>query len=305
MEDDKAEALEYQELSNISNLRYLTITTGRLQRKFFVNIRQSLFALLKTPIGFIQSFWWLIRYRPDVVLSFGGYVAVPVVVNAWLLNIPVITHEQTQSMGLANRIIGLFANKVLKGSILRKDILDAKITDTNTIFVTGGSQGSHAINQAVEEIVEELVKQFTVIHQMGDSSFKDFERAKKIKGYYPKKFLTGEEQAKAMAGAKIIISRAGANTLAETAYFGKPAILIPIPWASAAEQEKNTRVLADLKMAEIIDQKDLSGKTLLAAIDKISGNYSQYLENAKKGKTIVDPDAAQKIVKEITHLVDN
>lgn len=305
MEDDKAEALEYQELSNLSNLRYLSITTGRLQRKFFVNVRQSLFALLKTPIGFIQSFWWLIRYRPDVVLSFGGYVAVPVVVNAWLLNIPIITHEQTQTMGLANRIIGLFVNKVLKGSILRKEILEAKIEDANTIFVTGGSQGSHAINLAIEEIIGELVIRFTVIHQMGDSSFRDFEAAKKIKGYFPKKFLTGEEQAKAMAGAKIIISRAGANTLAEIAYFGKPAILIPIPWASAAEQEKNARVLTDLKMAEIIDQKDLSGKTLLAAIDKISGNYSQYLENAKKGKTIVDPVAAKKIIEEIFKLIDN
>ena len=304
MEGEKAEALEFMELSNLSNLRYLSILTGRLQRKFFVNIKQSIFALLKTPIGLIQSLVWIILYKPNVVLSFGGYVAVPVVVAAWLLDIPIITHEQTQGMGLANKIISLLANKVLKGSILRKEVIEAKVTQTETIFVTGGSQGSHVINIAVEEIIGKLVKKFKVIHQMGDSSFNDFERAKKIKGYLPSKFLTGEEQAKAMSSAKIIISRAGANTLAEIAYFGKPAILIPIPWASAAEQEKNAQVLADLKMALVIAQSDLSGKTLLNAIEKIDKNYDLYLENAKKGKSIVNPDAAKEIVEEINVILE-
>lgn len=302
MEGDKAEALEYKEIKNV---HYLVITTGRLQRKFFVNIKQSIFALLKTPIGFMQTFWWLIRYQPKIILSFGGYVAIPVVINAWLLDIPIITHEQTQTVGLANKIISLLANKVLKGSILRKEIIETKITQTNTIFITGGSQGSHVINVAVEEIIEKLTPKYQVIHQIGDSAFGDFERSKKIKNYLPTKFLTGEQQAKAMASARIIISRAGANTLAEIAYFGKPAILIPIPWASAAEQEKNAQVLADLGMAEVISQNDLSGKTLLSAIKKIDDNYELYLENAKKGKTVVNPDAAKEIVEEISNLIDN
>lgn len=299
MEGDKAEALEYKEITGVN---YLVITTGRLQRKFFINVGQSIRAILKTPIGFLQSFWWILRYQPDIILSFGGYVALPVVITAWILDVPIITHEQTQTMGLANRIIALFARKVLKGSILRKEILDAKIMDTNMIFITGGNQGSHVINLAVQEIIKDLTKEFKVIHQMGNSSFNDFEKADKINNYIPKKFLTGEEQAKTMAMAKIIISRAGANTLAEISYLGKPSILIPIPWASAAEQEKNAIVLADLKMAEMIPQEKLSGKTLLQAVEKISQNYDQYLENAKKGRTLVDPYAAEKIVNEIEKL---
>lgn len=301
MEGDKAEALEYQEIKNV---KYLTITTGRLQRKFFINLGQSIRAILKTPIGFMQSFWWLLRFQPDVVLSFGGYVAVPVVICAWILDIPVITHEQTQTLGLANRIIALFAQKVLKGSILKKEVLEAKIKNTDMIFVTGGNQGSHVINLAIAETINDLAKKYKVIHQMGNSSFNDFENAQKIKNYFPVKFLTGEIQANTMAAAKIIISRAGANTLAEIAYFGKPSILIPIPWASAAEQEKNAQILADLKMAEVIPQEKLSGKTLLAAVDKISQNYDQYLKNAKKGKTIVDPHAAEKVVEEINIILD-
>jgi UDP-N-acetylglucosamine--N-acetylmuramyl-(pentapeptide) pyrophosphoryl-undecaprenol N-acetylglucosamine transferase len=301
MEDDRALALEYQELSH---LNYLVITTGRLQRKFFTNLGQSIRALLKTPVGLLQAFWWLIRYRPNVVLSFGGYVALPVVIAAWLLNIPIITHEQTQTMGLANRIIALFAKKVMQGSILRKEVIEAKVAETNTIFITGGNQGAHVINLAVEKVVESLAKKFRVVHQMGSSSFNDFERARKIKNYFPVKFLTGDQQASAMASAKIIISRAGANTLAEIAYFGKPSILIPIPWSSAAEQEKNAKVLADLKMAEVIPQDKLSGKTLLSTIEKISKNYDQYLENAKESKTLVDPHAAEKIVEEINVILE-
>ena len=110
MEDEKTEALEFRE---IKNAHYLVITTGRLQRKFFVNWSQSVKALLKIPWGFIQSFFYLLKYRPDVILSFGGYVALPVVINAWFLDIPVITHEQTKSLGLANKIIALLAKKTL------------------------------------------------------------------------------------------------------------------------------------------------------------------------------------------------
>lgn len=300
MEGDKAEALEYKEITGV---HYLVITTGRLQRKFFVNVGQSIRAILKTPIGFIQALWWLLRYSPKVVLSFGGYVALPVVIMAWVLDIPVITHEQTQSMGLANRIISIFSNKILTGSILKREVLEAKIKDTETIFITGGNQGSHIINLAVEEIIEKLSKKYVVVHQMGDSAYKDFERAKKIKNYFPAKFFTGEQQAETMAASKIIISRAGANTLAEIAYLGKPSILIPIPWASAAEQEKNARVLADLKMAEMIPQEKLTGKTLLKAVEKMAENYDMYLENAKRGKTLVDPRAADKIVEEINLFV--
>ena len=306
MEDEKSLALEFLELRNLSNLRYLSVLTGRLQRKFFVNVGQSIKALLKIPWGFIQSFYYLLRYRPDVVLSFGGYVALPVVINAWFLDIPVITHEQTKSLGLANKIIALFAKKTLKFPILRDEILKAKIQNKNLIYITGGNQGSHVINLAIQEIFNKLVKKHQVIHQTGDSSFNDFEKAPKIKNYEVKKFLTGEESAKALAEARIIISRGGANTVAEIAFLGKPAIFIPIPWASGNEQEENIRPLVNLGMAEVIPQDQLSGKTLLKAIEKIEKNYDQYFTNAQKAKSLIDPFAAEKIVAEInTALLKN
>ncbi|MCL4397593.1 UDP-N-acetylglucosamine--N-acetylmuramyl-(pentapeptide) pyrophosphoryl-undecaprenol N-acetylglucosamine transferase [Patescibacteria group bacterium] len=309
MEDDKALALEYQEignLSNLRNLRYLSITTGRLQRKFFVNVGQSIRSLLKIPVGFIQSLYWVLRYQPAVVLSFGGYVAVPVVISAWLWDVPIATHEQTKSVGLANRIIRIFGAKVLDtGNPIREEVLKAssvKDKASRTIYITGGNQGAHVINTAVAEIIEELVEKYKVIHQTGDSMYKDFEKAKELKNYVVKKFLNGEESAQTLADARIVVSRAGANTIEEIAFLGKPAILIPIPWSSGGEQQKNAETLANLGMAEIIRQEKLSGETLLETINKIEKNYSVYSENAKKGKTLVHPDAAEKIVEEIEKL---
>lgn len=305
MEDDKAVALEYQQLGDSPNIKYLVITAGRLQRKFFINIGQSVKALLKIPVGFMQSFWWLLRFEPNIVLSFGGYIALPVVINAWLLGIPVITHEQTQTLGLANKIIGLFSQKILRGSILRREILKAKTRTTETIFITGGNQGAHVINVAVEGIINDLTKKYQVIHQTGDSSYQDFEKlsANANKNYQVKKFLSSSEMAKTLALAKIVISRSGANTVSELAYLGKPAILTPIPWSSGGEQKKNAQVLVDLGMAEIIVQKNLSGKSLLSVVNKISDNYEPYFNNAKKAKSLIDPHAAEKIVAELEKIV--
>lgn len=281
MEDSNVLALEYQELQH---LNYLCITTGRLQRKFFVNVWQSIRSLLKIPVGFLQSFWWLLRYQPNVILSFGGYVALPIVINAWILDIPVLTHEQTKTIGLANRIIRLFGAKVLDvGVPLRQEILNAKVSKTNTIFVTGGNQGSKIIFDNVKKIIPKLSKYKVILN---DKPF----RAK--------------EMADNLSEAGIIISRAGANTVSEIAYLGKPAILIPIPWSSGGEQEKNAQELEKLGMAEIINQDNLSEKTLLEAIEKIDKNYDKYWQNAKKGKTLVDPHAADKIVEEINVILE-
>ncbi len=299
MEDDKALALEYQE---IKNAKYLVITAGRLQRKFFINIFQSVKSLLKIPVGLAQAFWWLLFYRPNIILSFGGYVAVPVVVCAWVLDIPVITHEQTKSMGLANKIIGLFSNKILTWPIIRQEILTAKIANSKMLYITGGNQGSHVINLAVAKIIEDLAKKYQVIHQTGDSSYHDFENAKKLKNYEVKKFLTAGESAEVLAKAFIVISRAGANTLNELQFLGKPAILVPIPWSSGNEQQKNAQYLANLGMAEIISQDKLSGKTLLETVEKISANYDYYSNNAQKAGLLIDPHGAEKVVEEINQI---
>lgn len=295
MEDGRAFALEYQELANRPDIKYLSIVTGRLQRRFFVNVGQSIKSLLKIPVGIVQALWWLIKFQPRLILSFGGYVAVPVAIGAWLLDIPILTHEQTPSVGLANRIIRFLGAEVLNiGNPLRKEILMAKPKITQTIFITGGNQGSLAINQVIEKIVKQLTRRYTVIHQTGDYNVRV-----KDKRYYPRKFVSAKEMANYLSRAKIVISRAGANITEEIAYLGKPAILIPLPWSSGDEQLKNAQKLANVGLAEILEQKYLTENRLLALIEKIENSYNLYISCARMARKLVDPKAADKIAEAI------
>lgn len=291
MEDDDALALEFQELKHVACITYLELTTGRLQRKFFVNIGQSIKAFLKIFVGFAQSFYYLVKYRPNLVLSFGGYLALPVVICAWFLGIPVLTHEQTPVPGLANKIIAKFAKKVLAGNPIRKEILDLKPVKTSGIFVTGGNQGSHVINQ----VVKPLLKKYRVTVQTGDSRHNDYEELVKInKDTF--KFLNAKEMAQALNQASLVISRAGANITTELAYLGKPAILIPIPNTSGNEQMLNAKALKEAGTAEILEQKDLTGESLLKLTDQIVSNLEKYKTNGPEARSLVKTNAADDII---------
>jgi len=307
---------------------FFPLSAGRIQRRF---TRWTIPSLLRIPIGFFQAFLYLIRFKPTVVLSFGGYVSAPVVFAAWLLGIPVVTHEQTTVKGLSTKFNSLFAQKiavsweinladfsknkaVFTGNPIRKDIFkfNKKIwRDLNfeeklpLVFITGGNQGSHAINMAVGEIISPLVKIANVFHQCGHlNAFGDFEKLEEIRNKLPddlknryrvKKYLSGEEMGTLLYKADLVVSRAGANTITELAALGKPCVLIPLPWLYQNEQEKNARMLEKAGIAEVLLQKDLSGESILKLIKKMLKNLSSYQKNAFKAKRLVYFKAAEKI----------
>jgi len=107
-EGDKALSLEYQLVEEL-NIPFVSITTGRLQRKL---TRHTFSSFLKLPIGFFQSINALIKYKPDVVLGFGGYISIPVILASFVLRIPAVIHEQTLEAGFANKILSRFAQKI-------------------------------------------------------------------------------------------------------------------------------------------------------------------------------------------------
>ncbi len=338
MEDDPSEALEYRELFPDKNLHYLVITTGRLQRRFFVNVGQSLKSLSKMVSGLLQAFYWLGRYRPNVVLSFGGYVALPVVVAAYFFGVPVITHEQTLAPGLANKIIFRLSRKVLiswpvsgkhfpeskvvlTGNPLREKVKelaqnyrppDGSDGRTPQIYITGGNQGAHVINLAVEEILGKLLEKYRIVHQTGDSClFKDFDRLVKLREKLPAplaaryelhKFLNETEVAGILAGADLVISRSGANTVTELAAVGLPAVFIPLPFATGGEQLANARLLKDRGAAEILDQEHLTGRSLLSLIDRMIGKIGKYREAARASRSLISLEAGENIVQQIENL---
>lgn len=326
-EGDSSPSVESKVLPEMG-VKFIPIITGRLQRAFTIYTIPS---LLKIPIGFIQAFFILLKEKPDVILSFGGYVAVPQVLAGWLLSIPIIIHEQTLISGLANTISSFFADKIavsfesnltfkdgktiLTGNPLRKEILNSTKEDLSNeyksvfniakkdglpvILVTGGNQGSHAINVAVEDCLNDLLKIAFVIHQTGDSKFQDFERLqiRKNDRYVASKFIY-KEMAYILKNVDLVVSRAGINTLSELAYLGTPTLVIPVPYLYKDEQNENAKYFEKLGLTKILPQKNLNGKNLLENIKNMIKNIDELKNKAKGAKGIIIPDAAKRLALE-------
>ncbi len=322
MEGDNSQSAESQILPSMG-VKYIPIITGRLQRSFTIYTIPS---LLRIPIGFLQSLYIMLTEKPDVILSFGGYVAVPVVVAGWLWSTPVIIHEQTLVSGLANKISAIFADKIAL-SFNQGKIEDGKIIVTGnpirsmiihggnlvkrkekfpTILITGGNQGSHSINKTVEESLQKLTKIASVIHVTGDNKFSDFERLSRIKNenYLVKKWI-GEDYGTVLSKADLVISRAGANTLTELAYLEKPAIVIPFEPLYKDEQNKNAKFFENLGLVKILSQNKLTSESLLKNIRSCLNNLDSLNQSAKRAKSFSLPDAAKRLALETVLLSYN
>lgn len=325
MEGDNTRSTESRVLPSLG-VKFISIIAGRMQRVFTLYTIPS---FLKIPIGFIQALFIILSEKPDVILSFGGYVAVPIVIVGWLFSIPIIIHEQTLVHGLANRITSVFADKIavsfasgdikdekviLTGNPIRSEIIK-KFLGANvihppggreipTILVMGGNQGSHVINLAVEKCLGRLLKIAAVYHQTGDSKYRDYERLEELgklgslgilgERYTVKKWI-GQEYGEVLQEADLVVCRAGINTLTELALLGKPVLLIPIP---NIEQNKNARYFEGLGLARILPQSKLSAETLLENIVILVKSLDRLKEKAKEAEKIIIPDAAKRLALE-------
>jgi len=321
---DKNPSAEYLEVTE-KGFPFTEIKAGKFQPRY-----QFFPYLLRIPLGFWQSLVSLIKIKPDLIFSFGGYLALPVAFSGWLLGIPVVTHEQTSVSGLANRLIAKIAKKVfltyeasgkyfprekvvITGLPLREEILKKgkKLFQNNkkTIYVTGGKQGAHTINEAVWAILPTLLENFNVIHQVGSTSlFNDIQKAEEIKknlgergeNYLPKEYFFDKEISTVLNRADLVISRAGAHIVYELLALKKPAILIPIPWSSNQEQLKNAQMLAAAGLTKILPQEDLEKSKLEEAVLGFADNLERY---RLKKEVRVSTKATEKIVDEISWLL--
>lgn len=327
-EGDASSSQESQILPKLG-IKFIPITAGRFQREFTIYTIPS---LLKIPIGILQSLYIILKERPDVILSFGGYVAVPSVVAGWLFSIPILIHEQTLVSGLSNKISSFFASKIavsfpnsqynrekviLTGNPIRDEILHpikklaaeytglfqyAKKSSLPVILVMGGNQGSHTINKNIEEILDSLLKISCVIHICGDNKFKDFEKLEKLtdEGYLVKKWID-KEIGGVLLKADFVICRAGANTLSELAYLNKPGLVIPFEPLFKDEQNKNAKYFENLGLVKILPQSRLSELSLLKSIKEMLKDLRKSRISIKK---YTSADAAKRLALE-TILLSN
>lgn len=323
---DEAISLEYKTLKRLGVPFYSS---------FFPRMKiTSIFDLIKilftVPLSIIQSFYILGKIRPLLILSFGGYTAVPVCFVGFLMGIPIITHEQTHKIGQANKIISKFAKKIclswadtqktdqekkyiLTGNPLRKSIIKQLTkhqikndSEIPLIYICGGSLGSHSINTVVGQTIREIISKYRVFHQCGSSNnHYDYQDLSKIKKSLPKalqdRYQIVETVDPASVGeiygkSSLMIGRSGANTVTELMAVGLPSILIPMPWAEGNEQEENAIAMKKVGMAVIIKQDDLSADLLWASLLQVMGNLEEYNKNSSKTKNMITLDAADRIV---------
>lgn len=319
LEGDSTVSMESKILTSIG-IKFIPIVTGRLQRTFTIYTIPSLF---KVPVGFLHAFLILLKEKPDVILSFGGYVALPLVVVGWFFSIPIIIHEQGLVPGLTNRISSLFADKIavsfknrrfkgnkviLTGNPIRREILklsenirlarpkEDKGGSLPLVLITGGNQGSHVINLALEGCLKKLTKKASLIHVTRNNKFGDFSRLKALENdHYLVEKWVGKDWGDVLSRVDMVVSRAGINTLTELAFLAKPILLIPIP---NKEQKTNAEYFENLGIAKVLSQSKLTAEALLQEVSLMLKNLDILKQKAQKAKKIIIPDAAKRVALE-------
>ena len=281
---------EKEEMDRLG-IPFIAITTGRIQR--YISIH-SIVSLLKIPIGLVQAFLICLKEKPSCIMSYGGYVALPVVLAGWILGIPTITHEQTSVLGLANRIITHLAKKVCvtfpdmlasiadgkgvyTGLPIRRTVLNCKrhIKPKHKrplVYITGGTTGATSVNALVYPLLPQLLTISDVIHQTGRVSYDDAFRhkmalTKELQRHYSiYSYVSDEQLSEIFRSVSIVVGRSGANTTVELATLGIPMICIPLPWSGGGEQLKNATWLSSHGTAFILEQHSATPELLLQAI---------------------------------------
>lgn len=319
----KSISTEYKQISK-DKVTFKNITAGRLPRHFS---KYAPLSLLKIPIGFVQTFCYLVLIRPSLVISFGGSLSFPTIFSAWLLGIDTVTHEQAAVPTISNQLNSLFVKKiyvswpatqayfpkektVVIGNLVRSSLIaglgqSIKPAKRNTIFITGGNQGSHFLNWFVFENIKNL-KTWEIIHQVGASNFKnDHEKAAAIKqkNYHWFEFIGPLELKKIFEESQIIIARAGANTVWELALFGKVAILIPLPHSAGSEQQKNAQILKDAGSAIVIKQAEASPAVIQDAIVQAQKNYPSMQKSAASFAKTMSYNGSQLLADDICSIL--
>ena len=314
-----------EQLTIASGVDFYAISAGKLRRYWSWQNVTDVFRIL---LGIIQALLLVMRLKPDVVFSKGGFVSFPVALAAWLCRVPVVAHESDLTPGLANRLVLPFvktlclsfaqtaavssaqlgrAHVVVTGTPLRHEITSGDASrgrallgltpaDKPLLVVTGGSLGADALNAAVRAALPELTQHYVVLHVCGPGK----RQAQEMAGYVQREYID-QGWGDLLAAADVVLSRAGANALFELLSLSKLNILVPLSAAaSRGDQIDNARVAADSGYSVVLSEADLTPETLLAALMDLEENHDQYAAALARFE---HPQAAPAIVREITSAI--
>ncbi|MEV6796516.1 UDP-N-acetylglucosamine--N-acetylmuramyl-(pentapeptide) pyrophosphoryl-undecaprenol N-acetylglucosamine transferase [Streptomyces sp. NPDC051320] len=317
-------------------IAFTTVVTGKIRRSSNplkmvspANVRD----MARVPLGVAQARKIVADFRPDVVLATGGYVAVPAGLAARLCRRPLVLHEQTVRLGLANRKLASSATRIavssdsslplLPGSVrgaavvtgnpIRPEVLAGhaeKAIDAlelrgfdrhlPTVYVTGGAQGSQQINERIRDSLPWLLGHANVIHQCGPTNVEALQQhasllSPELAGRYYLTGFVGPELPDVLALADVVISRSGAGTLAELTALGKPAVFIPLASSAGNEQAHNAQHL-EATGAAVALLGEVTGEALRDAVGPLLTDPVRRDAMAERARAHGKPDAADRLV---------
>ncbi len=309
-----------------NHLPFRSIFSGKLRRYFsWQNFIDPLYIIL----GFVQSFLILLKFRPQAVVSAGGFVAVPLSLAARLLKIPVFIHQQDLQPGLANKIIAPLAQKitvsfkkslndfpaakvVFTGNPFRKVILQGDCerafhrfnlqANLPVLLVMGGGLGAKNINEVIFKIAPDLVKFCQVIHLTGKNKGQTIAKEDLIiNRYHQVEFLT-REMPDVYKVADLVITRAGLGALTELSVLAKPSLVIPI---TDSHQEINAQYFKEQKAVVLVKESELIPDKFLKQLKDLINNQSELKRLSQQIHQLSQLQAGEKIAQIILNTKKN
>ena len=272
---------------------------------------------VKLAIALKQSFSAIRLHQPNVMLGMGGFAAFPGSLMAKILGKSLVIHEQNSIAGLTNKVLAIFANRVLAafpsafgnkaelvGNPVRQDITElaspqqrySQRSGKLNLLVVGGSLGAQALNDVLPKALANLPKDtFNVVHQAGEKHIAALQANYQAAGVAADAKAFINNMAEQYAWADVVICRAGALTVAELACVGVASILVPFPHAVDDHQTYNAKYLSDSGAAQLIQQTEFSVQKATEMLNSLTREIC--LEMAIKAKALAKPEATQTVAK--------
>jgi UDP-N-acetylglucosamine--N-acetylmuramyl-(pentapeptide) pyrophosphoryl-undecaprenol N-acetylglucosamine transferase len=312
------------------------IFSGKIRRYLdpFSLIQNAIDALVKVPLGVLQSFIYLFFANPDLVFSKGGYGSFPVAVSARILGIPVFLQESDALPGLASKktfkyATGIFVsfpktenfpvNKmILTGNPIRTEMLGGSNEEAAKtlglkggrplILVMGGSQGAQRINDKILDALPELLKKYEIVHITGPKHINQVAKEAKItvgaaelEYYHPIGYADEKALANIYAASDLIVGRAGSGCIFEIAAVKKPSILIPLPESAQNHQVRNAYAYAQSGAALVIEENNFTNHLFLERIHDLLDSPQTMAAMAEAAAQFSRPNAAKMIAEYIVN----
>ncbi len=324
------------EIVPAAGFRLATVKAGKLRR--YLSFK-TITGVLRVPLGMIQAFRIVRKFRPDAAFTSGGYVAVPAALATRLNGVPLLLHQQDVPPNLSNRLAAPLATRIsvafadslpyfparktlVLGNPIRQSMLDVRATTpqqartslgfdaaTPLLLVTGGSQGARHLNQVVCHALPQLLAHCQVLQISGKDLYNETrslansvlaDQDEALQQRYRLVPYLNEEMPLAMQAADLVLCRSGASTLTELAILGKPSILVPLPPAiGSSPQEANAAMFGRKQAALVILNDDLKPEILVERVKSILTSSTLLEAMSQAVSEFAKPEATQDITKEI------